>query len=139
MPSIVSYRPYTDAEITRTLRLPEDAQHQRLGTELCTLEDGLAYVSLPDGAELPKDQPTEIAATIQPVTLTDTLRAAIKAASPHVRLINQRVVERIRARYRVEDEIKMIRLAPSPESAAYNDYVEECRAWGADQKAGLGL
>lgn len=53
--------------------------------------------------------------------------------------INAEVVGMIRMRYSVDDEIKMLRLAPSDESSAYNDYVEECRAWGRGEKAGLGL
>lgn len=138
MPSIVSYRRFTDALITRDLRAPQGESHAHLGTELCTL-DGVTYVSLPDGATLPADQPAEIVDSIQAVTLTEPLRAAIKAASPHVRLINQRVIERIRERYSVDDELKLLRLAPSEESAAYNAYAEACRAWGRELKAQLGL
>lgn len=52
MPTILSYRKFTNAVISRTLRLPEDATHSPLGTELATLADGLTYVSLPDGAVL---------------------------------------------------------------------------------------
>ncbi|MBA3836480.1 MAG: hypothetical protein C0499_02320 [Zymomonas sp.] len=140
MPSIVSYRKYIDAEITRTLRLPDDpATRQAQGTELATLANGLTYVSLPDGAVLPMSQPPEIAASIAPVALTDALRAELKAASPHVQLINERVRQRIAQRYSLPDEIKMLRTAPSAESTAYNAYVEECRDWGRAQKAALGL
>ena len=67
------------------------------------------------------------------------LNAAIKAASPHVQLINERVVAKIREIYSLNDEIKMIRLSPSAESAAYNEYVESCRDWGRVAKANLGL
>jgi hypothetical protein len=133
MPAIIAYQKHITQQITRELSTPDGA------TELATLADGTTYVCLPDGATLPDVQPTEIIASINLVTLTDALRAEIKAASPHVRLINQRVVERVRARYSMEDEIKMIRLAPSPESTIYNDYVEACREWGREQKAALGL
>lgn len=51
--------------------------------------------------------------------------------------IDRQVVARIRDCYSVDDELKMLRLAPSPESAAYNDHVEECRAWGRACKAEL--
>lgn len=108
--------------------LPEGA------TELCEI-DGVHYASLQDGTILADNQPVEVIA----VATTDTLRDAIKAASPHVRLINQRVVDRIRERYSAEDEIKCLRLAPSAETTAWNDWCEECRAWGAEQKAALGL
>ena len=119
--------------------MPEDpATRQRLGTELATI-DGVTYVALPDGATLPGEQPQEIAANVAPVTLTDAQRDAIKAASPHVRLINERVREAIAERYSFADEIKLLRTAPSPECIAYNAYAEECRAWGRAEKAKLGL
>jgi hypothetical protein len=38
-----------------------------------------------------------------------------------------------------KDEIKLLRIGLSEESIAYNDYVEECRAWGRGEKAKLGL
>ena len=140
MPSIVSYRKHITTEITRTLRLPEDPDsRQVLGTELATLADGLTYVSLPDGAVLPIAQPSEISASIAPVALTDALRTELKRASPHVLLINERVRQKIGARYSLPDEIKMLRTAPSEESVAYNAFVEECREWGRLQKAALGL
>jgi hypothetical protein len=141
MPSIASYRKYTDSLISRTLRLPEDPEtHRPLGTELATLADGTTYVSLPDGAVLPAEQPPEIAASIvHPVALTLQQVADIKAASPHVRLIDQRVREQIAAQYSTADEIKMLRLAPSAESTAYNAFVESCRGQGHDAKAALGL
>ena len=138
MPTLISYRKHIDALITRELRLPEDENHQRLGQGIATV-DGATYVSLPDGAVLPADQPDEIAASIETVTLTDTLREAIKAASPQVRLINTTVAEKIAASYSLPDEIKLLRTAPSAEFEAYNAHAEACRAWGREQKAALGL
>lgn len=139
MPKIISYRKHITTEITRELRLPEDANHQRLGQEIATV-DGITYVSLPDGATLPTDQPVEIAASIvNPVALTDSLRESIKAASPQVRLINATVAEKIAASYSMADEIKLLRTAPSAEYEAYNAFAEDCRAWGREQKAALGL
>ena len=76
MPSIVSYQKHIDSIRTVEIRLPEDATLlQRIGTELATI-DGITYVSLPDGASLPANQPEEIAASIQTVTLTPALREA---------------------------------------------------------------
>ena len=49
--------------------------------------------------------------------------------------INQRVREMIREQYSIEDEIKLLRTAPSPEFELWNAYVEDCRAWGREQKA----
>lgn len=121
------------------MRLPEDAAtHRPLGTELATV-DGVTYVALPDGAALPANQPAEVSASIQLVTLTDTLRDAIKAASPHYALINARVIEQIRTRYSQDDEIKCLRLAPSPETTAWNAWAEDCRTWGKQEKTKLGL
>lgn len=65
--------------------------------------------------------------------------ATIKATSAQCAAINAQVVAKIRERYSVDDEIHMLRIAPSPESALWNDYVESCRAWGREQKATLGL
>lgn len=141
MPTIVSYQKFISKDITRLLRLPEDANHQQLGTELATLADGLTYVCLPVGAALPVNQPVEISASIvNPVTLTLAQIAEIKAKSPHVRLINQRVTEQISAKYSQTDEIGFCRTgALDPNFAAYNAHAESCRAWGAAQKAALGL
>lgn len=137
MAKILSYRKVTDEYTTYTLREPDYGEEDDHITELCTI-NGVTYVSVPDGMELP-EQPEQIAETLQEVELTDDLRKQIKKASPHIRLINQRVVEMIRDRYSVDDELKMLRLAPSDESTAYNDYVEECRAWGRQEKEKLGL
>lgn len=52
--------------------------------------------------------------------------------------IDAMVVAKIREQYSVEDEIKMLRLAPSPESAAWNDYVEECLEWGRRERKKMG-
>lgn len=136
MTSIVSYQKFINSERTVEIVLPEDAEtHQRLGTELATV-DGVTYVSLPDGAVLPA-QPDEIAVT--PVELTPELKIAISDASPFVRMIRSMVADKIAERYSVGDEIKLLRTAPSAEFEAYNAYAEDCRAWGREQKALLGL
>lgn len=140
MTSIVAYRKFIDNIYTKELLLPEGEDGQRVGTELATV-DGITYVSLPDGAKLPANQPAEIAASIQTLAtpLPTELRDAIRKASPHCRLIDRRVAEQIRARYSTDDEIKLLRIAPSDETSAWNAYVEECRAWGRAQRAALGL
>lgn len=136
---IIAYRKYITVQFCRELNQPVDAQHNRIGTELATVDE-VTYVHLPNDVTLPADQPAEIAASIiNPVTLTDELHDAIKAASPHVQLINARVVEKIRERYSADDEIKCLRLAPSAETQAWNDWTEACRTWGHEQKAALGL
>lgn len=132
MPYIVRYQKHITRDITRLLNTPEDA------TELCTL-DGWTYVSLPDDAELPTDQPVEIAQTITPVTLDAELRDAISNASTHVALIRERVRGMIAEQYPLHEEIKLLRTAPSAEFEAYNAHAEDCRQWGREQKAELGL
>jgi hypothetical protein len=141
MPSLHAYRKVITAINTFEIRLPESAPGQRQGQEIATLTDGRTIVCLDDGATLPAEQPTQIAASIEalPSPLPTELRAQIKDASPHARLINQRVVEKIRAEYSVDDEIKMLRIAPSAETTAWNDHVEACRAWGRAERAKLGL
>lgn len=137
MPSIIAYRKIIDALTTRELRRPEDpATHQPLGQEIAEL-DGVTYYVLPDGAALPAEQPEGIEPKV--VTMTDTLRETLRAASPHVHLINTRVREAIADRYSITDEIKLLRTAPSTEFNSYNAYAEECRVWGRSEKAKLGL
>lgn len=128
---IYRYRKASDAYTIFLLLAPEG------GTELCTIA-GWTYVHIPDGDALPA-QPVEIAASVAAVTIDPVLRDEISNASPHVALIRQRVADRIAARYSVGDEIKLLRTAPSAEFEAYNAYVEDCRAWGREQKAALGL
>ena len=137
MTKIYKYQKITDQFTTYCLVEPDYnlLETEDRITELCTI-DGVTYVSVPDSITLP-EQPEQI--TVEEVVLTEELKAAIKSASPHVQLINDRVVSKIREVYSLNDEIKMIRLSPSAESAAYNEYVEACREWGRVAKANLGL
>jgi hypothetical protein len=89
--------PYTIIQAT----LPSVADAEPRCTELCTI-DGITYLSVPDGVTLP-DQPPEIELT--PVTLSPELREQIKAASPHAQLISERMIQKIRAQYSVDDEM----------------------------------
>jgi hypothetical protein len=142
MTSLHAYRKVIDSVTTHTLRLPEPAtQGAQTGQELATLADGRTVVVIYPGYTLGTDQPMPIKASIEalPNPLPDDLRAAIKAASPHVRLINDRVRAKIAQRYTLEDEIGLLRTAPSNEMAAYNLYVQECRATGQAEKLKLGL
>ncbi len=102
-------------------------------TELCTIS-GVTFISVAE--ELPTfDDRLNVAEAV----LTAELRSSIKSESTHVQLINDRIKIRIAERYSIEDELKMLRLAPSEESTAYNTYAEECRDWGREQKTALGL
>lgn len=137
---MIAYRKVIDSVTTHTLRLPDAQQGSQAGQELATLPDGRTVVAVFDGLALPT-QPAAILDSIEvlPVPLPKDLASAIKAASPHVRLIHARVQEAIAQRYSTADEIKLIRTAPSPEMEAYNAYVEDCRAWGRAEKSKLGL
>ena len=79
--------------------------------------DGFTYVEVPDSITLPSDQPVLL------------IEANLESDK-----IDFQTVEKIRARYSVNDEIKMLRTAPSTETTAWNNYVEECRAEGAALK-----
>ena len=137
MTKIYKYQKVQDAYTTHCLVEPDYnlLETEDRITELCTI-DGVTYVSVPDSIILPA-QPEQI--TVEEVELTDELKESIKSASPHVQLINDRVVSKIREVYSLNDEIKMIRLSPSEESTNYNEYVEACRDWGRTEKARLGL
>lgn len=146
MPSIVAYRKISDATTTYTLHLPDGAAH----TELCTI-DGTTYVSLADGVTLPA-QPEQIAASVEPVALSPVLRAEIEAASPHCKLIDERMRAQIREMYTLEDELKFARFGVGAAMAMYSptadeiqqmtvygEFVEGVRQWGRDERAKLGL
>lgn len=117
-------------------------------TELCEL-DGWRYVAVPEGVT-PNVQ-AELT-TWEPVTLTTELREAIKAASPHAQLIAQRVIDLIRAKYPLDEELYFARIAvgalqgsyslPPGEAEAlaqYQDDVEAAREWGRIERAKIGL
>lgn len=117
-------------------------------TELCTL-GGITYLSVPDGVTLP-DQPPEIELT--PVTLSPELREQIKAASAHAALIAECMIQRIRARYSVDDEMFFARMGVGAavgmytptagemaDTQAFGQFVEGVRQWGRSEREKLGL
>jgi len=154
MTSLIAYRKHIDAIHTREITLPSGDGQDRSGQELCTLPDGRTVVVLFDGHELPKDQHETIRASIEvlPAPLPDDLKAAIRDASPHVRLINTQMQDRIRARYSAEDEMKFSRIgtgqalglykmtdAEKLAIAEFGAYLEECRQWGKSERSKLGV
>lgn len=153
MTSIVRYRIVSDALTTHRLKEPNspDATTPRC-IELCTLDDGYTYVAVPEGVTLPEDQPESVATTLQEVMLTDELRGQILAASTHCQLIAERVIERIRERYPLDEELFLNRIAtgvlaglyqyqPGEEQEVldFGVWAEDCRQWGRQQRAALGL
>ena len=152
MPKIISYQKTSDAYTTYELRMPDvqAAEGEIYCTELGTI-DGLTYVSVPDGVTLPAQLP-QVAATLQTVTLTPELRAQLKAISPHCDLIAERMVQKIRARFSIDDEMFFARIGvgaaagmytPTPdelaEMQAFGVFVEGVRQWGRAERAKLGL
>ena len=138
MPKIYRYQKVTDQYTTHCLVAPDYIDDTGRITEHCTV-DGWTYVTVPDGVVLP-EQPEIISATLVEVDLAEEpeTKAAINAASPHIALINDRVVAKIRLVYSINDEIKQLRVGGA-DFEAYNTYVEECRAWGKAEKAKLGM
>ena len=112
-------------------------------TELCTI-DNKTYIASEskDGVQL-LEQTAKGTIAITGANFTadeiKKIKRRVKAATPAVATINAQVRAKIKERYSIEDEIKMLRLAPSPETVAWNDYVEDCRQWGREEKAKLGL
>ena len=117
-------------------------------TELCEL-DGWRYVAVPEGVT--PTVPAELA-TWEAVNLTSELREAIKAASPHTQLISQRVIERIRNTYPLDEELYFARIAvgslqgsytllagEAEALAQYQADVEAAREWGRAERAKIGL
>lgn len=149
MPYIVSYRKGSDAYTEFQLQTPpgEEAALQELATV-----DGLTYVCVDDATVLPP-QHDSIAQSVQRIdALPAPLREAIKAASPQCRYIGQRVDEMVREKYTQEQENYFSRITVGQiagmyvmepgemeEVQAFGVHVEQCRQWGRDQRALLGL
>lgn len=127
---------------------PDDLDAGETITELCEL-DGWRYVAVPEGVT--PTVPAELA-TWEAVNLTSELREAIKAASPHAQLIAQRVIDLIRAKYPLDEELYFARIAVGALQASYTllpgedealaQYqadVEAAREWGRTERAKIGL
>ena len=139
MTFLVAYQKVIDEVTTHYIRTQEAEGGSQGCKELCTLADGRTIVAV--FTALAEEQPEPIRASIKKLTAKqkEAIRDEVKQLSPHVRLIDATVVEKISARYSITDEIKLLRLADPVQLEAYNAYVEECRAWGAAEKAKLGL
>ena len=151
---MIAYRRVIDSVTTHSLRLPDAPQGAQAAQELATLADGRTVVALFDGFTLPTNQPAQIAASIEvlPTPLPDLLREQIKAASPMVRLIGQRMIDQIRASYTIDDEMYFARIGVGAATGLYTptsdemqaltvfgEFVEGMRQWGRDERAKLGL
>ena len=149
MTQIYSYQKVETPHTVICMSLPfAEGDEARHCTELCTL-DGVTYVAVPATVALPQ-QPAEI--TVELASLTPEIKAAIKAASPHVALIAERMVQRIRAAYTIDDEMFFARVGVGAatgmyeptsgelaEMQAFGNFVESVREWGRSERAKLGL
>ena len=134
---ILKYQKIIDDYTTHALIEPDDQDDQHI-TELCVIGND-TYVHVPEQMVLP-EQSFDIDVTLESVILTDELRNEISVLSPHVRLINKRVVEKIRSRYSENDEMKRLRqLAQGVDCPEYINHIESCRAWGKTEKEKIGL
>jgi len=138
---ILKYQKATDEYTTYALVEPDHVDGAPRATELCVIGDE-TYAHIPDDMVLPQ-QPANLEVGMETIVLTDELRAELKALSPHVRLINTRVVEKIREKYTTDDELKMHREfaqnGSTPTTQAYMDHVAASRVWGVAEKAKIGL
>ena len=146
---IIKYTKYETPEISRNLILPMNAQGSFVGTELATV-NGFTYVYIPDTETLP-EQHAEVT-DHQVVSLTAQEISDIKSNSPHVRFINDRMQEKIRSKYSLEDEqyysrigvgvalgVYTFQTGEQESLLAFGTYVESVRQWGRDERAKIGL
>jgi hypothetical protein len=87
--------------------------------------DGFTYVSVPDSITLPKEQPILL------------IEANLESDK-----IDYQTVQKIRAQYSINDELKALRTAVggnTKEFTAYNAYVEKCKAAGTVLKQAVGV
>jgi hypothetical protein len=87
--------------------------------------DGFTYISVPDSVTLPKEQPILL------------IEANLEADK-----IDFQTVQKIRAQYSINDELKALRTAVggnTTEFTAYNAYVEKCKAAGTVLKQAVGV
>ena len=124
MPKIYKYRKVTDQYTTYTAI--DNGEEDKRITELCTINDE-TYISIPNDVVLP-EQPKEI--TLEPVVITTELKGQIEKESPHIRLIEKRIMEKVRKKYSVEDQLKIIRDKINginiDKYTEYNIYVDGC-------------
>jgi hypothetical protein len=87
--------------------------------------DGFTYVEVPDSVTLPTEQPVLL---IEANLETDK--------------IDFQTVQKIRAQYSINDELKALRTAVGGNTTGfttYNAYVEECKAVGTVLKQAVGV
>lgn len=133
MAKIYSYKKVENAITTKQL----DISGIEGAVELCEI-NGLTYVSIPDAAVVAKQ---DAAIDAKAATLDAKKKEEVRAASYVVKFIKQQVRDKIREKYDLDDELKLLRLRDKDATAweTFDTYVEACRAWGEAEVAKLGI
>ena len=133
MPEIYSYTKVVNEITTKQI----DTSGIEGAVELCEI-DGITYVSIPDAASVAKQ---DAAIDAKSATLDAKKIEEIRAASYVVKFIKQQVRDKIREKYELDDELKLLRLRDTnkDEWDKYNAHAESCRAWGEAEIAKLGI
>ena len=133
MPEIYSYTKVVNEITTKQI----DTSGIEGAVELCEI-DGITYVSIPDAASVAKQ---DAAIDAKSATLDAKKIEEIRAASYVVKFIKQQVRDKIREKYELDDELKLLRLRDinKDEWDKYNAHAESCRAWGEAEIAKLGI
>ncbi len=63
----------------------------------------------------------------------------MKTREQQIDEINTRVKQMICEMFSIDDQIQLLRTAPSAEFEAFNEHAEACRDWGREEKRRLGL
>lgn len=133
MPEIYSYTKVVNEITTKQL----DTSGIEGAVELCEI-DGITYVSIPDAATVAKQ---DASIDAKAATLDAKKKEEIRTASYVVKFIKQQVRDKIREKYELDDELKLLRLRDTnkDEWDKYNAHAESCRAWGEAEIAKLGI
>ena len=137
MAKIISYTKVIDAVTTKQL----DVSGIEGAVELCEIK-GVTYVSVPDAVKVEEKVAAQDAAIEAKTPVVDEkLKAEIRDASYVVKFIKQQVRDKIREKYDLDDELKLLRLRDKDATAwaAFEAYVEACRAWGEAEIQKLGI
>lgn len=121
----------------------QDKLQEVSGYYIHGLIDEYLYFSVPDDVTLAmKDmEMIEALSETEKALYSVLTEPRLKELSDHFVLVNQRVQDRIRSVYSLEDELKIHRLRDIDQDSfqTYYDWCETCRHWGKTQKALMGF
>lgn len=101
--------------------------------------DDLTYIYV--ASETPEHIVNPSGLVVDSITPTEEQLEQLKSQSLYVQHINNQTEEKIRQVYSSSDEMKLNRRRDRDTTAfaEYDSYVEECRAWGRNQKEEIGF